>query len=360
MIKILNLSQQLWIVLRVNSKALLIIGVLFAILLNSQFANAANIYNRYIKLSSSLPSATNVQYTAGFVMPSAQLLGSIAIEVCDNSPLEIVACNPPAGFSWSGATLASQSGAVGFTIDITNSTANKLVLTRLPSPIGANQNQEFVINGVVNPSNTGTYFAKIFSYNSTDATGPKNDFGAMAMSINNPISVATEVPPYLYFCTAINISGFDCSNTTGSYIDLGEFNKTGTVGATSQMVAATNADFGYNITVSGNSPTSGNNVIPGFNLPSSPTPGSSKFGINLKGNSNPSIGGDVSGGGIAQPTGGYEIPNKYKFVSGDTVATTADVSLENKFTVSYIVNVSPDQKPGIYTATLIYNILATF
>ncbi len=359
MTKILNKCQQLCKVFIRNSKALLLVGVLFALLINNQ-AGAANIYNRYLKMSSNIPSATAVEYTASFVMPSPQLLGSIAIEICENSPLEMVACNPPPGFSWASASLTSQLGAVGFSIDTLNSTPNRLVLTRLPTPIGANQNQEFVLSGVVNPTATGTFYAKIFSYNSADGTGISNDFGAMAMSINNPISVATEVPPYLYFCTAINIIGFDCSNTTGSYIDLGEFSKTGTVGATSQMVAATNADFGYNITVSGNPPTSGNNVIPGFNLPSAPVPGSSKFGINLKGNSNPNIGGDVSGSGVAQPTGGYEIANKYKFVSGDTIATTPDVSLENKFTVSYVVNVSSNQEPGIYTATLIYNILATF
>jgi len=360
MTKILNKSQQFCKVLLGTSKALLVIGVLFAFVVISNQAFAINIYDRYLKLSSSIASATGVEYETGFTIPSPQLLGSIAIEICSNSPLELVACTPPAGFSWANATLAGQSGAGGFSIDIINSTSNRMVLSRVPSPIGANQTQQFSLNGVTNPDNTATFYAKIFTYDSTDGTGASNDFGAMAMSINNPVNVATEVPPYLYFCTAINISGFDCSNTTGSYIDLGEFNKSGTVGATSQMVAATNADFGYNITVSGNSPTSGNNVIPGFNLPSSPAPGSSKFGINLKGNSSPSIGADVSGGGIAQPTGGYEIPNKYKFVSGDTVATTSDVSLENKFTVSYIVNVSPDQKPGIYTATLIYNILATF
>jgi hypothetical protein len=352
-------SQQFYKVCEKIGKALLALGVLFAMVMSSYNVQALNVYDRYIQISNSIPQANGVVYSVGFTMPSAQTLGSVVIEICDNSPLYSVACVQPNGFSWLSATLNSESGATGFSID-PSTTANRMVLTRAPGPVAAGTVQRFSFNNVTNPYDSGTFYGKIFTYATNDATGPDTDFGGVAMSLNDSMSVQTEVPPYLYFCSGITIDGFDCLTATGSYINLGELSKTGTIGATSQMVAATNADFGYNITVSGTTLTSGINVIPNLTTPSSPAPGSSRFGINLRANSNPGAGQDVSGGGVATPTADYNTPNQYKFKNEDTIAQTPDVSLENKFTVTYMVNVSPNQAPGIYNSTLIYNILATF
>lgn len=352
-------SQQFYKVCEKISKALLLIGVLFALLINSGTSRALNVYDRYIQVSNSTPQANGVVYSVGFTIPSAQTLGSVVIEICDNSPLYAVACVPPNGFSWLSASLNSESGATGFSID-PSTTANRMVLTRTPAAIAAGTVQRFSFNNVTNPYDSGTFYGKIFTYPTTDASGPDTDFGGMAMSMNDSMSVQTEVPPYLYFCSGITIDAFDCLTATGSYINLGELSKTGTVGATSQLVAATNADFGYNITITGTTLTSGINVIPNLTSPSSPAPGSSRFGINLRANSNPGVGQDVSGSGIATPAADYNTPNLYKFVNSDTIVTTPDVSLENKFTVSYMVNVSPNQAPGIYNSTIIYNILASF
>lgn len=352
-------SQQFYKVCEKISKALLSFGVLFALIFYPNHSQALNVYDRYIQISNSIPQANGVVYSIGFTIPSAQTIGSIVIEICDNSPLYAVTCNPPNGFSWLNSTLNTESGATGFSVDSTT-TANRMVLTRPPAPVAASTAQRFSFNNVTNPYDSGSFYGKIFTYSSTDGTGPDTDFGGVAMSLNDSMSVQTEVPPYLYFCSGITIDAFDCLTASGSYINLGELSKTGTVGATSQLVAATNADFGYNITISGTTLTSGINTIPNLTSPSSPAPGSSRFGINLRANSNPGVGQDVSGSGIASPAADYNIPNQYKFVNADTIARTPDVSLENKFTVSYIVNVSPNQAPGIYNSTLIYNILASF
>jgi hypothetical protein len=66
------------------------------------------------------------------------------------------------------------------------------------------------------------------------------------------------------------------------------------------------------------------------------------------------VGADVSGGGIANPSGGYGTANRFRFFSGDTIATAAQPTNINKFTNSYVVNISPTQPIGFYTTTLSY------
>lgn len=359
MINTANKSQQFCNLCLSISKALLVIGVLFALFFTMNIAKAVNVYNRYIKISSGLAGANNVTYDIGFTIPSAQIVGSMAIEVCDNSPLYGIPCTAPAGFDWTNSNINSQSGVTGLTIDPT-STSNRLVLTRMAGPIAPNTIQNIMIQNVTNPTTDGTFFGKIYTYPTNDATGPDTDFGAVAMHLNPAVDVTAVVPPYLYFCSGITISAFDCGTATGGYINLGELSKASPKSATSQLVAATNADFGFNITISGTTLTSGNNIIPSLFSPTVSKTGSSGFGINLRGNSTPGVGSDTTGAGIASPSADYNIPNRYKFVSGDTVASTNDVTLENKFTVSYVVNVDQAQKPGVYSSTFIYNILASF
>jgi hypothetical protein len=82
-------------------------------------------------------------------------------------------------------------------------------------------------------------------------------------------------------------------------------------------------------------------------------PGTNQFGINLVENTVPAIGGNPEGTWAnAIPSADYGIPNKYKFVSGDVVAYSPNVSLMRKFTVSYILNSSKDLRAGVYTTTI--------
>jgi hypothetical protein len=126
------------------------------------------------------------------------------------------------------------------------------------------------------------------------------------------------------------------------------------------MMAATNADFGLAIAMYGTTMTSGNNIIPALAVPTPSAPGNAQFGLNLRKNSDPSVGENPSGGGIANPTGLYNIVNKYAFNSGDVVATSPAATDTRKFTASYVVNVTPGQQPGVYTATLTYICTASF
>jgi hypothetical protein len=193
-----------------------------------------------------------------------------------------------------------------------------------------------------------------------DATGSDNDFGGLAFDIDNALQVSATVPPYLLFCQGIQITGVDCDTATGNYINFGNLSKTVASSAQTQFLTATNAAAGYNVTVNGGTLTSGNNIIPALNGLDTSRPGVSQFGINLVANTTPLVGENPAGAGLATIVPGYDVPNLYKFVPGDTIVTRNDSDEYKKFTVSYMVNVSNAQPVGIYVTTLTYVCLANF
>src|SRR5690606_29485021 len=89
--------------------------------------------------------------------------------------------------------------------------------------------------------------------------------------------------------------------------------------------------------------------------PSESTPGTNQFGINLVANNQPTVGSDPEGSWTnAVPTNDYNQPNQYKYVTGDVVAYSPNVSLMKKFTVSYILNSAENLRPGVYSTTITY------
>ena len=86
----------------------------------------------------------------------------------------------------------------------------------------------------------------------------------------------------------------------------------------------------------------------------------SQFGMNLRANANPQTGQEVQGNGVATISSGYDVPNSYKYVSGDVIASSTTSDDYRLYTISYIVNIAPGQEPGIYVTTLQYVALATF
>jgi hypothetical protein len=257
----------------------------------------------------------------------------------------------------SAATLTSQTPASGFSILSISGT--DIILGRAPAAIGTVQ-LTFTFGGIKNPSSPGAYFGRVQTYATADGTGSSTDYGGLAFSISNDVSITTTVPPYLYFCVGISVSGVNCATATGDYIDFGTFSPAVASVAQTQMVAGTNADTGYFIQVDGTTLTSGTNVIPNLVLPDVSRPGVSQFGMNLVANSDPQVGQGPAGLGAGHPTAGYNTANSYKFVNGDTVALTPLPDEARRYTSSYVVNVAKDQTPGIYVTTLTYVATAGF
>lgn len=321
-------------------------------------ASAAELLNRSVRLSDGTAGAANVTYDVGFTTATVGAIGSITIEFCANSPLFQDPCTAPSGFDASSTTLSAQSGVTGFSVS-PSSTANEIILTR-PSTVAAATAASYTFDGIANASVVGSYYARLSTYASTDASGTATDIGGLAFALNAAIDVRAYVPPFLLFCSGNTISAFDCDTATGDFLDLGNFSADKTSSGTTQLVAATNGQNGYNISVSGTTLESGNNVISPLNSATAARPGTGQFGINLHANTSPAVGSDVTGPGHGAATSGYDTANAFEYHSGDVIASSPHADDYRKYTISYIVNIAHDQPVGIYASTFTYVAVANF
>ena len=317
----------------------------------------AQLGNRSLQMGNQQVSDIS-DYKVSFDLSTAGTLGSVLVQFCSNDPYPGTPCTAPGGFDDGSAVLADQTGPGGFSINPA-STSNQLLLSRVPTnaPIGP---VSFHFKGVTNPSSPGSYFVRLQTFASADGSGPASDYGGIAFPILNNISITATVPPYLIFCTGITIPGFNCANANGAYIDFGELSPTTARHGTSQMLVATNAVNGYNVTMDGTTLTSGTNVITGLASNDVSRPGTPQFGVNLRANVAPGVGNDPSGPGLGTPKPNYNIANMYRFAPGETIASSSAPDDLRQFTASYIANVPKTQSPGVYVSTVTYICLASF
>jgi len=318
---------------------------------------ADQIAPRSLTLSDSLGAQHGVTYKVAMGIPTTATVGSVRVQFCSNTSLTDDPCVAPVGFDDSGAVLSTQTGAAGFSIS-NNSTANELILSRPPivqAPVIAT----YTFDNITNPTDGGSYYARVYTYASSDGSGASTDDGGLAFAINPSLSVSAEVPPYLTFCVGESITGLDCTSATEPFSDLGDLTPTTTSAAQSQLLVATNAGNGYSMYVLGNTMTSGNHTLTAMNG-NTAQKGTSQFGLNLRANTVPAVGQDTSGPGFAAVTSGYSQPDHFRFLSGDSLASSPSADDYRKYTVSYVIDVAANQPGGVYSTTLTYVCLANF
>lgn len=307
---------------------------------------------RSLFMHSATPGATT-KYTVTLTYVTPAPVGSLDMLFCVD-PIPHHPCEVPPGLDVSNATLVDQTGETGFTIS--EQTTNHIVLSRLPSMITSGGSSSYTFDNIVNPTNVDQSFSiRLRSHSSTDASGPQIDFGSVKGQVTEGIQLYTQVPPMLIFCFAQEVE-VGCTDTNDTYYtDMGELDENSTLVAYSQMAVGTNATAGFSITAHGSPPAAGTSIIDPIETPSPSIPGTNQFGINLVANSNPAIGNNPEGPfANAIPAADYGTPDLYKFVDGDEVAFSPNVSLMRKFTVSYILNSSPDLRPGVYSTTITF------
>lgn len=296
-------------------------------------------------------------HTFTFNIPSSAAVGSMQFEYCTNSPIITASCSAPGGMDMQAATIATQTGTTGFSMS-PSSTVNAIVITRASSAVVPGPAQ-YIFSNVTNPSNVNsTIFVRITTYASIDATGAVIDQGSVAFSTSGNLGTAGYVPPYISACAAVTVAA-DCTSIGDQLVTFGEFSSSSTAKQTSQFAVATNDPTGYNMFLSGQTMTAGNLIIPALTGGASQT-GQSQFGLNLRLNTSPSVGADPSGVGSGVADVGYGTPNSYRFVSGERIAYSPLPTDFNRFTVSYIVNISPTQGPGFYGTTMTYTAVVNF
>lgn len=336
-----------------------VLVIMPTLVLRTNHTEAAQLQRRTLHISNALAGAANVEYELSFSDQTSGLVGSVRLQLCSNDPFPGMPCTAPAGLDLSDAALSYQSGMTGFIIHA-NTTANELILTRT-SGAATSGISRYRLSGVDNPSAAGTVYGRIETFATSDASGVAHDDGGLATAIiAGNISFHSEVPPYLTFCIGQTITGYDCSTAVGSYIDFGELSMNKTATGQTKLLIATNADYGYTIRVQGTTLTSGINVIPAISTRDVSRQGTGQFGMNLRANTTPSAGQEPTGSGVGQAATDYNVPNQYKFISGDVVAEHNHPDNLRMYTATYVVNVPKSQSPGVYVTTLTYIALATF
>lgn len=328
------------------------------------------------KTGGSTPSGTTAYVTGSnpnhefkFTIPTTGNVGSIKFEYCTAAVQ--VACTAPTNMDASGVTYGTESGVTGFSIRGASTTANVVVITRSAASVTGGTAADITLNNIKNPSTVGTFFVRISTYPTTDATGNATDTGSVAAATANAIPLQGFMPESLVFCAGTTVNS-DCSTVTTGIINFTTlFSPSTSSYATSQMAASTNAGGGYNITVAGNTLKSGTtNTIPAISSIKTPSTGTSEFGMNLVLNSGVAGSANIAAASngttlTGQPLAGYATGGSYKFVSGDSVANSAQGGTPaptngQVYTVTYMVDVSGIQPAGTYTTTLTYVCTATF
>ena len=342
---------------------LVVFGIVLALTMQ---ASAVRFPNRGMYIDSGQPGATTY-YLVTLSYPTANSVGALRMEFCDN-PIPSLPCNVPAGFSASGAVLSAQSGEVGFTSLVESS--NVVILTRTPMTTTIGNLSSYRLDNMVNPtSDNQDFYIRLTSHATTaDAqTNPEGtfiDYGSVSAMLTPDLALATQVPPVLIFCVAETVSALDCSDATGNFTNFGELDSTQTYSASSQMIARTNAQYGLAIATTGKTFTSGIRSIPVLSSPTESFVGVGQFGMNIVANTDPAVGADpdlqVTPGTNIALNPDYTMPNHYLFNSGDVLATTDGTTRAQRFTTSYILNVSEDQHTGVYSTKITDVCLAGF
>lgn len=136
--------------------------------------------------------------------------------------------------------------------------------------------------------------------------------------------------------------------------NLGELTTETTGSKTMQVKIRNYLTGGYRLQIIGDAPKYGDRPLNTLTTPTNSRPGTEQFGINAVDNVIPNVGANP----VLQPDGGdgtdlvlsdYKTPNRYKYVSGQTIAETTTNTGGADFTITMIVNISNQTPAGKYT-----------
>jgi hypothetical protein len=158
----------------VSAEALVSVALIPAVY--SSVVHAGLPSSRSITMETSAAAATDVTYNLQFTTDqsgASSNIGGLVLDFCDSSPIIGDTCTAPSGLDVNKANLAlgTQAGVTGFTVDRTNSTANKLVLTRTAGsvssgvavtiPLGTSSAND----GITNPTlGNHTFYGRLLTF----------------------------------------------------------------------------------------------------------------------------------------------------------------------------------------------------
>lgn len=321
-----------------------------------------------------------------FTVPLADqstAIGSISFQYCVQADNTCGNLNTTDSMSTTSATLGTTSSALSACTLATTPIQLDPVLNCATAVSPGSSPLDIQLVGIVNPNVANlSFYVRITTWTAENLGGTEIDSGNVAASTANPIVVSGQMPESLVFCTGATVSNNSggvpsCPTATAGTVGFSKlFSPTYTDTATSQMAASTNAGSGYQITVAGDTLTSGSYTINAIGATAAaPVLGEDQFGLNLVQNTTttatPAPGAPIAPASdgvsyFALPTTNYGTADQYAFHSGDVVATSGypsgtSVGTDAQiYTVTYIANVQGKQQAGTYTSTLTYICTPTF
>jgi len=352
-------------------------------------ADAAQVSSRSVTMSSSALGATNVNYEVSFKAGHSMTIKGIVVEFCDNTPLEGDSCTiadnggtvVPTITSADGSglftNLTGTSSISGHTWTLTRANSNHTVkLTNATGVAIAPGDANPVLFRIVasNPESTAgtsghSFYARIYTYvNDTGAGSPashsggattgtdaNSDFGGIALSTAEQITITTRVMETLRFCVNKTGGSTACPGTGAPALDIGHgtpkvIDNTLVDNDTAVFGLSTNASSGATVRMRGNTLTSGGNSITpmGANA-GSMSAGTERFGLNVD-----------PGSGITADTN-YAGVNQYGFDStvttaangyGDRIAYTSGPINHADSTLTFAATAALTTPAGLYQTTL--------
>ncbi|HET7630008.1 MAG TPA: hypothetical protein VFK03_01400 [Candidatus Saccharimonadales bacterium] len=183
------------------------------------------------------------------------------------------------------------------------------------------------------------------NYSSISSTGDIGVGRSSSTSFQDKAGSKTNGDPVLQF-------SIDASNAK-----FPNFSPTGTATATATFSVVNYTSYGYVVQITGETPKNGSHILPGMtgaspDLAADSTAGTEQFGLNLVQNTAPSVGADPDHGGFGfgSAAPGYDVANKFRYVSGETIAMADKSSGKTTYTISFIANVN-ELTPGGQYAT---------
>lgn len=330
--------------------------------------------NRSIMLSSTANGANNTAYQVSFTTTTNnQNIGSVVVEFCANSPILGDSCSLPDGFNtnYSSLSLTGVSGNItGMSVDTTNSTVNKVVLTRVAGQV-ANGPVTFalgdgVTNGISNPTTYNTtFYARIMTFSSTDGSGDESadsiDAGGIALSTANQLNVTAKVQEALSFCVYTQDTCIDGGNA----VALGDVNgvlesTTTTYTSSAKFDVSSNAVSGVSVRLKGDTLKSGSfDISPYGNActTDSTSSGTERFGLRMSG-----LGAGVTATApynCGSGSHGFDVANTTALY-GQEIAKTSGATDVSTSTIELAAKSANTSEAGVYTTTLTLIATATY
>lgn len=346
---------------------------------------------RSIKISSSNPGQTKVQYVVKFTPGTSTNIGGVVIDFCQQDPIPGDTCGSITGFTTSfgtNLTTGTLTGASGFTLDASSTSTTLMMTNATPQAFSTGTPITITFGdgsttGLTNPTTANsTYYARILTFSTQAAAraytstvpGTYVDSGGIAMSTTSQLSITAKVEEQLSLCI---YDGANCAAGVTGPVVLGT---NGVLDASNaytnvsgKFQASTNASQGMTIYEYGTTLTA---TSTGYTIAAigasaaASNPGSEQFGLCV-----------ATSGGSVTATAPYNNANcssvttganqagtaQFAFDSaamstlgGDQIAGSTSPSATTTGTLAYLANIAPTTKAGSYSTTQTFIGVGTF